>query len=326
MVRMPHEFNQPSSMPHRAALNARGKPGIGNPRMAEMEAALAALQEQALEIRYTQKRRRRRWIAACAVATLVMAVAGYGYGVVKADKIAEQQAAIRAAAIIEQQKHANAAEPTGIRLEPSTNQNVLRVQKKAAGGDLKAQYELAMMYERGEGVAVDKPLAQSLLSNAAAAGYPVAMMELGSAYLTGRFGEPDKHAALRWLEAAATSGSAVAAFKLGELYEDGLDGAPDNALALGWYQRAAGLGSDPALVSIARLTPKKPPLTNEDVKRIQQALRALGYNVGFADGKLGKQTVDAIKAYQTQAGMMANGNPSHLLLEKLEEERVMQGG
>jgi TPR repeat protein len=296
-------------------------------RMAEMEAALAALHQQASEVNTHQRRRRRTWIVTGIILTLMIGASGYGYGVWQAGKTTDAKAKVVAAKMIEQQKIAAVtAAPTGIRLQPSTNSAVLRVQKKAATGDLKSQYELAMMYERGEGVAVDKPLALSLLSNAAAAGHPAAMMELGSAYLTGRFGKPDKHAALRWLEASATSGNALGAFKLGELYESGLDGAPDNAMALGWYQRAAGLGSDPALVAIARLTPKKPPITVVEVKRMQQALRALGYNIGVADGKMGEQTTEAIKTYQTQAGMIADGRPTYFLLEKLEEEKVMQGG
>lgn len=295
--------------------------------MAEMEATLQALQQQALELNDYQNHRLRKWVM---TGLMLVAIAGggaYVYGIMQADRLAEQQAEARAAQIIAEEKAAaEAAANAGIRLIPSADPAVLKLQKKAATGDVKAQFELAMRYEQGNGVAPDKPLAQSLLQNAAAAGNPDAMMELGSAYLTGRFGNPDRHAALRWLEAAATSGHALAAFKLGELYESGLDGAPDNALAMGWYQRAAGLGSDPALVAIARLAPKKPPITGEEIKRIQVSLRMLGYNIGIADGKIGNQTTDAIKAYQTQVGMMADGRPSYFLLEKLEEERTMQGG
>lgn len=320
---MTNPFSQPPRLNRTPQVGATK----GVHRMAEMEAALTALQEQALEMRAHQQHRRRKWIVAGIMLTLIIGASSYGYGSWQANRHAEETAKIAAAEMMARQKAAEASvAPTGIRLEPSANNTVLRVQKKAATGDLKSQYELAMMYERGEGVAVDKPLALSLLSNAAAAGYPAAMMELGSAYLTGRFGKPDKHAALRWLEAAATSGNSLAAFKLGELYESGLDGAPDNAMALGWYQRAAGLGSDPALVSIARLTPKKPPITTAEIKRIQTALRTLGYNIGVADGKMGAQTVEAIKSYQTQAGMIDDGRASYFLLEKLEEEKVMQGG
>jgi TPR repeat protein len=317
-----------SQRPRRAPIGSSrlgGMPVGESKRIAEMEASLQALQQQALELNDYQNHRLRRWIM---VAVLLMLAAGggaYGYGVMQADKLAAQKAVAQAAEIVAKQKAAEAG-PSGIRLAPSTDTAVLRVQKKAATGDVKAQYELALIYEQGRGVAVDKPLAQSLLQNAAAAGHPPAMMELGSAYLTGRFGAVDKHAAMRWLEAAATSGNAIAAFKLGELFESGLDGAPDNAMALGWYQRAAGLGSDPALVAIARLAPKKPPITVAEVKRIQIALRALGYNIGVADGKMGAQTADAIKAYQQQVGMMADGRPTYFLLEKLEDDRVMQGG
>lgn len=294
-------------------------------RLEQMEAALAFMQEETER----HSRRLRKFILSGLAILLIAGAAGYGAGQWKAATERKAAESARIAALEEAARKIAAAQPKGpqgIQLVPSSDPTILKLQRTAAGGDAKAQYDLAMRYEVGRGVTTDKILAQSLLQNSAAAGHPPAMLELGSSYMTGRFGQTDRHAAVRWLEAAAATGNAVAAFRLGELYEGGLDGAPDPAMALGWYQRAAGFGSDPALVAIARLTPRKPSVTTDDVRRIQLALRQLGYNIGIADGRLGARTVESIKAYQDEIGMLADGRPSHFLLERLEEDRVMQGG
>lgn len=300
-------------------------PGRAVHRMEQMEAALAYMQEETER----QSRRLRKFILSGVAILLVASAAGYGAGQWQAAKERQALEAARTAALEAAARKIAASQPKapqGIQLVPSSDPTILKLQRTAAAGDAKAQYDLAQRYEMGRGVAPDKVLAQSLLQNSAAAGHPPAMLDLGSSYITGRFGQIDRHAAVRWLEAAAATGNQIAAFKLGELYEGGLDGAPDTAMALGWYQRAAGYGSDPALVAIARLTPKKPSITTDDVRRIQLSLRQLGYDIGVADGKLGARTVESIKVYQSQIGMMADGRPSHFLLEKLEEDRVMQGG
>lgn len=309
----------------RASQRAPVLQGRAVQRMEQMEAALAYMQEETER----QSRRIRKMLLSGLAILLLASAAGYGAGQWKAAEDRRVMEAARTAALEAAAKKIAASQPRaaqGIQLVPSSDPTILKLQRTAAAGDAKAQYELSQRYEMGRGVAPDKTLAQSLLQNAAAAGNASAMLDLGSSYITGRFGQIDRHAAVRWLEASAATGNQIAAFKLGELYEGGLDGAPDTAMALGWYQRAAGYGSDPALVAIARLTPKKPPMTTDDVRRIQLSLRQLGYDIGIADGKLGARTVESIKAYQGQIGMMVDGRPSHFLLEKLEEDRVMQGG
>lgn len=205
----------------------------------------------------------------------------------------------------------------GIALTPSTDPAILKLQKLAANGDLKAQYALAARYALGRGVPLNLQLAQQLLANAAGGGDPAAMVELANANLDGRFGSVDQRAASRWFEAAAATGSAPAALALGQLYENGIDGAPDLPMALGWYQRAAGYGSDSALAAIARLTPKNAPLTEPELRVMQAALKDHGFNPGAPTGKLDRRTQEAIKAYQAEIGLMQDGRPSRFLLEQL---------
>lgn len=43
------------------------------------------------------------------------------------------------------------------------------------------------------------------------------------------------------------------------------------------------------------------------VRKLQQALTALGYDVGRVDGRFGPRTVDALKWFQASAGLAADG-------------------
>ncbi|MGR9071936.1 MAG: peptidoglycan-binding domain-containing protein, partial [Gammaproteobacteria bacterium] len=55
------------------------------------------------------------------------------------------------------------------------------------------------------------------------------------------------------------------------------------------------------------------------VVNIQAALEKLGYPVGGVDGKLGPNTRKAIKRFQSEHNIRADGEPSEALLEKLNE-------
>ncbi|NQW00164.1 MAG: lytic murein transglycosylase, partial [Rhodospirillales bacterium] len=69
------------------------------------------------------------------------------------------------------------------------------------------------------------------------------------------------------------------------------------------------------------LVAKKPandrPLSSHDVSAIQRKLSGLGFDAGDADGIVGSQTRKAIKGFQQQAGLPADGYPSAGLLERL---------
>lgn len=45
----------------------------------------------------------------------------------------------------------------------------------------------------------------------------------------------------------------------------------------------------------------------EAVSRLQEGLQALGYHVGPIDGDFGPETVKAVKAFQTDNGLAADG-------------------
>jgi len=55
-----------------------------------------------------------------------------------------------------------------------------------------------------------------------------------------------------------------------------------------------------------------------ELARAQDLLRQLGYDTGGVDGRMGPQTTSAIKAFQAQEGIQANGRMSAGLLAQLE--------
>jgi len=86
------------------------------------------------------------------------------------------------------------------------------------------------------------------------------------------------------------------------------------------YALAVGHLAD-RFVGTGQLVAKKPkndrPLTRQDVSAIQRLLTANGFDVGGADGVVGSKTRAAIKMFQKQARLPADGYPSAGLLERL---------
>jgi photosystem II stability/assembly factor-like uncharacterized protein len=56
---------------------------------------------------------------------------------------------------------------------------------------------------------------------------------------------------------------------------------------------------------------------NDTTRQVQQALNAAGYNVGVADGHAGKQTLAAIKKYQTDRHLPVSGKIDNITLKSL---------
>ena len=77
------------------------------------------------------------------------------------------------------------------------------------------------------------------------------------------------------------------------------------------------------LAGLGPLAAKQPandaPLHREDIQMLQQELLDRGFNPGEPDGILGSRTRSALKAYQRQQGLPADGYPTAGLIEELSK-------
>ena len=112
----------------------------------------------------------------------------------------------------------------------------------AEQGYAKAQYNLGVMYHKGEGVPADHAEAVKWYRRAAEQGIADAHYNLGVMYHKGE-GVPADHAeAVKWFRKAAEQGYAKAQYNLGVMYRIG-DGVPqDNTETMKWYRKAAEQG------------------------------------------------------------------------------------
>lgn len=112
----------------------------------------------------------------------------------------------------------------------------------ARQGDAPAQYNLGLMYTKGQGVAQDYRQARYWYEKAANRSLARAQNNLGSLYADERGGMQDYRQARSWWEKAAKQGFAPAQFNLGLLYYQGKGGAQDYQQARSWWEKAANQG------------------------------------------------------------------------------------
>lgn len=124
------------------------------------------------------------------------------------------------------------------------------------------------------------------------------------------------------------------------LYRGPVDGqaSPQTSAAIRAFQRQRGLAPTGRLSSAllrhlaAGHHPAAPARTpgaivlsgSALIRAVQQELDRLGYPVGRADGRLGPQTRNAIRAFQRQQGLPPSGQPSTLLLTRLRNASPTQ--
>lgn len=103
-----------------------------------------------------------------------------------------------------------------------------------------AQYNLGVMYKKGQGVPQDYAEAAKWFRKAAEQGRADAQSNLGMMYENGLGGLPrDFSEALNWFHKAADQGDAIAQGNLADMYENGRGVPQDFTEAASWYRKAA---------------------------------------------------------------------------------------
>lgn len=173
-----------------------------------------------------------------------------------------------------------------------TAQILLKLQEDADGGDAQAQYELACLYEEGNGQEQDQEMAfywykkaaeggsipaanklswiystgtkqvvtrdyveaEKWCRIAAEAGNPSAQNRMGVFYELGQGGlEQDYPEAFKWYTIATENGSAIAMANLGNMYLNGRAVEKDYSIARQWIEKAVNLGDAYACSRMGRI-------------------------------------------------------------------------
>ncbi|QGZ94217.1 SEL1-like repeat protein [Terricaulis silvestris] len=125
-------------------------------------------------------------------------------------------------------------------------EGVTMLRRAADRGFAMAQYRLAKLYERGEGVQADLAVARQWTERAAASGNRRAMHDLGVYFARGEGAPLDEAAAFRWFRQAAELGVADSQYNLGVLYQQGRGVNASASEALFWFLVAARQGDQDA--------------------------------------------------------------------------------
>jgi TPR repeat protein len=126
-------------------------------------------------------------------------------------------------------------------------------QKAAEQGVGAAQYNLGVMYANGQGVKADPQEASKWFLKAADQGVVDAANGLGRMYYEGEGAFKNYAEAEKWYRKAADQGVASAAFNLGVMYDLGQGVTKDYAQAIEWYRKAANGGYAPAMANLGIL-------------------------------------------------------------------------
>jgi TPR repeat protein len=116
------------------------------------------------------------------------------------------------------------------------------LERAARAGETEAQYFVAGMLLRGEGVPKDLGLARDWFAQAADAGHAKAQTNLGIMIFNGMGGRANPAEALTWFERAARQNLPEAQYYLGVHLYDGDAGRHDQPGGLDWLRRAARQG------------------------------------------------------------------------------------
>ncbi|MBW2520859.1 MAG: sel1 repeat family protein [Deltaproteobacteria bacterium] len=120
---------------------------------------------------------------------------------------------------------------------------------EADKGDPFAQFNLGIMFERGDGVPQNYEKALNWFEKSAELGYSPAQVNLGIMFLNGRGIPQNTMEALKWFQKAAEKGNAEAQYNLGNMYLMG-QGVPKSLeMAYVWWSLASENGHQEAKIN-----------------------------------------------------------------------------
>lgn len=114
----------------------------------------------------------------------------------------------------------------------------------AEQGNAKAQFNLGLMYSKGEGVKQSKTNAVKWYKKSAEQGFAAAQYSLAIMYYRGEGIKQSKTDAAKWYKKAAKQGFAAAQFNLALMYYEGEGVRQNKSTAKEWFGKACDNGND----------------------------------------------------------------------------------
>ncbi len=203
------------------------------------------------------------------------------------------------------------------------------LRSQAAGGNAKAQAELAVRYRDGKGVAKDDAEALQWAHRAADAGNADAMDFVGFAYLRGAVVRGNPAIAFAYFKAAAAE-SSQAAFNLGQCYFGAQGTEQDIPKALEYWKQAAAKSHGRAASSAAMAYFSGEGVSPDLVQARKLAERAAELNdpsglVVLGEMQFQAGELDAAKANWSKASKLRPTNPTGHPAQPSAEASAQQG-
>ncbi len=176
-------------------------------------------------------------------------------------------------------------------------QNVLPILTNLANaGHAEAQFFLALIYERGNGVQVDHKEAVRWYTQSALGGWSDSMFNLGQKYYKGQGVPADNTKAADLFFLVATTGDPDGQWAFGVLVAEGEGRQKDLIEGCAWLMLAANQGHDGGKQELQKLSQQMSPPQMGDAQAAAQALDELVKNDGFELDKMPPVPVPAFLA------------------------------
>ena len=141
------------------------------------------------------------------------------------------------------------------------------IEKLAEQGDAKAQYNLGLMYDKGDGTPQNYKAAIKWYTKSAEQGHAKAQNNLGAMYYEGEGTPQDYKAAIKWYTKSAEQGNAHAQYNLGVMYDNGFGTPQDYVMAYMHWNIAAANGHEDAKTNRDRV---EDMMTPNQIEQAQQ--------------------------------------------------------
>lgn len=204
-------------------------------------------------------------------------------------------------------------------LKPVKQENreeIDRLEKEVKRGDLGAQYSLARMYYKGEGIAENKEKALELYTKSAEQGNRDAQYNLGCMYYNGECGSENKEKASELFNKSAEQGYEAAQLTLARMYHYGKGVTKNEEKAIGWYTKAAEQENVDAQNDLGVIFETSHGVFQDKEKAVERYTKAAEHGNSNAQYNLGRMlynaegvSEDKDKAIELVRKSVEQGNP-----------------